>query len=297
MRIITQLHCRRLIPLFVFIVCACAITAHADDTHHSLWRVQGKHNNVYLLGSMHILPSTEVLPDVMDHAYANAKHLVMEIDMDDLDPMATATTTMQLGMLPEGKSLQDMLSSADSAQLTKATQEMGIDPIMLSRFRPWLTAITLSQLTLMKKGMNPQDGVEARFTARAGQDHKDIVGLETLEEQLHLFADLSDSEQVAFLMYTLSDLQHTDTDIAVMLDAWRHGDSKALTSTTEKDFAKFPKLFRTLTADRNHRWIAPLEKLLQGEDDSLVIVGALHLVGKEGVVELLKQRGYRVEQQ
>jgi uncharacterized protein len=277
-------------------LCASGI-AHADEQRHPLWRVKGKSNQVFLLGSMHFLPSSEKLPDVMDKAYAEAERLVMEIDMDDMDPMTATMTTMQLGMLPEGKSLQELLGPQNAAQLDKSAQTMGIDAAMLSRFKPWLAAMTVSQLMLMKKGFNPQDGVEMRFVARAAQDNKEITGLETIEEQLHLFADLTDKDQAAYLMYTLEELDTSDAEIEQMITAWRRGDSSELDKSGTKDFEKFPKLYRSLTVDRNKRWIAPIEKMLQANDDYLVIVGALHLVGKEGVVELLKQRGFKVEQQ
>jgi uncharacterized protein YbaP (TraB family) len=219
----------------------------------------------------------------------------MEIDMDDLDPLAAQQTTMRLGMLPAGESLSSQLTPEAATKLAAYTQRLGLPPAMLDPFKPWLAAITLTQLHLAQLGFDPQSGIEQRMVTRAAADHKEILGLETVDEQLGILAGLSPKQQTEFLMQTLTEADQVETEINAMVQAWRNGDTVAL----EKfllDMKDSPEIYRALVADRNRRWMTRLNSMLTERQDYLVIVGAMHLVGKDGVVELLKQRGFKVEQ-
>src|SRR5690606_30128719 len=110
---------------------------------HSLWSLEGKKNTIYLLGSVHFLSPTEKLPLAMEQAYDDAEALVMELDMDDLDPLQMQKATLDLGMLPPEESLQQHLGAETYALVAAKARELGIEPAMLDRFRPWLAALTL----------------------------------------------------------------------------------------------------------------------------------------------------------
>lgn len=269
----------------------------AAEPNHTLWSIEGKSNTVYLLGSVHYLSPEEKLPAAMDDAYKDAEHLVMEIDMDDLDPAAMQQTTLELGLLPEGKTLESELGKPAYAKIAAFAGEIGVDPALLNRFRPWLAAITLVQLQLMKMGLDPNSGVEQRLTARAQSDGKEISGLETLPEQLGMLANLSPKQQREFLEYSVEDAERAAQEIDSLIAAWRIGDTRSLAKLLQEGFDKYPEIYRPLTVDRNRKWIPEIENLLRERDDYLVIVGALHLVGKDSVVELLQGKGYRVTQQ
>jgi uncharacterized protein YbaP (TraB family) len=231
----------------------------------------------------------------MDDAYRDAKTLVMEIDMDDVDPLAGAQTTMRLGLLPAGETLSKQLTPDTAAKMAAYAERLGIPIAMLETFRPWLAAITLTQLQLMKLGLDPQSGIEQRMVIRAAADHKEILGLETVDEQLGMMANLSPKLQAEFLNQTLAEADQIETEIDKMIVAWRTGDSVAL----EKfllDMNESPEISRALVTDRNRSWMTRLDKMLNDKQDYLVIVGAMHLVGKDGLVELLKQRGFKVVQ-
>ena len=148
----------------------------------------------------------------------------------------------------------------------------------------------------MKLGLDSQAGIEQRFTAKAAADHKEIRGLETLQEQLNLFAQLSDRQQTQYLLSSIEDAQQADQELGQMLAAWRAGDTDGLAKILNRGFNEFPELYTRLTVDRNRRWMTPLENMLHEQDDYLVIVGALHLVGKDGLLDLLEHRGYKIVQ-
>jgi uncharacterized protein len=270
--------------------------AQPAPAHHSLWSLKGKTNTVYLLGSVHFLAESEQLPSVVDDAYRNAESLIMEIDMDDLDPLEMQQTTLQLGVLPPDQSLEQQLGADAYAKVAAKARDIGIDPEVLNHFRPWLAGMTLVQLHLMKLGLDPNAGVERRLTARASSDGKPIQGLETLQQQLAMLAQLPDEQQREFLMYSVEDTERATREIDDLLQAWRRGDTVALAKLLQEGFDEYPDLYRPLTIDRNRKWIPSIEALLDDRDDYLVVVGTLHLVGKQSVIELLEQRGHRVTQ-
>jgi uncharacterized protein len=275
---------------------SCSGAAAAESQHHSLWSLKGKTNTVYLLGSVHFLNAAEQLPGALEDAYRDSEVLLMEIDMDDLDPQEAQQVTMELGMLPAGQSLQQQLGQPTYTKLETRAKEVGIDPALLNRFKPWFAGMTLMQLQLMKMGLAPSSGVEQRFTTRATADKKPIHGLETLREQLGMLAGLPDKQQREFLLYSIEDTDRMSEEVDELLSAWRRGDSKALADLLAEGFDRYPDLYRPLTTDRNRRWLGQVEALLDDREDYLVVVGTLHLVGKDSLIDLLEGKGHRILQ-
>ncbi len=273
----------------------CSAGAHAAD-HHILWSLQGKTNTVYLLGSVHLLQESEKLPAAVDSAYADAEALLMEIDMDDLDPAQMQLAATELAMLPEGQSLQQLLGPQTYEQFATKARALGVEPAMLERFRPWFAAITLVQLQLMKLGFDPESGVERRLTRRATSDKKPIQGLETAREQLEIMARLPEKQQREFLLYSVDDAERMASEVDKLIAAWRSGDATAMAKLLQEGFDEYPDLYRPLTVERNRKWIPQIEQLLDDRDDYLVVVGALHLVGTDSVIDLLERKGYKVKQ-
>lgn len=286
----------------IFLACSLQPTAYSRAAesptpgHQPVWSVQGKTNTVYLLGSVHFLNASEKLPAAADTAYEDAEKLIMEIDLDDLDPIEMQHATLELGMQPEGRSLEKQLGADSYAKVAAYARELGLEPALLNRFRPWLAALTLVQMHLMKMGLDPNSGVERRVAARAAQDRKPIEGLETLREQLGLLASLPEKQQREFLMYSVEDTERVAEEIDALLAAWRRGDAAALAELLSEGFEDYPDLYRPLTIERNRKWLPALEALLDDEDDYLVVVGALHLVGEDSVIELLEKNGLKVRQ-
>jgi uncharacterized protein YbaP (TraB family) len=275
-----------------------ATPAYGRD-RHVLWTVAGQNNTVYLLGSIHLLRAADGgLPAVANDAYADAEQLVMEIDMDDpgAQPAALAGTMQQSAMLPPGQTLRSVLG-ADYQRVAAQMAESGIDLGTLDPFAPWFVALTVMTLELMQRGFDPSLGVEQTLTNRAIEDRKPITGLETPQQQFAVLSSLPLPEQKRFLLMTLDETDRMDEELDDMLTAWRSGDTDALEKLLSAEFDRFPELYKPLTEDRNRAWLGKIEGLLDDEDDYLVVVGALHLVGRNSVVDLLRARGHEVEQQ
>jgi uncharacterized protein YbaP (TraB family) len=264
-----------------------------------LWTVEGKHNTVYLLGSIHVLRASDGgLPEIADQAYADAEQVVMEIDMDDpaSQPLAMAGAMQRAAMLPPGQSLRSVLG-ADYDRVHSQAMESGIDLAVLDQTAPWFVAITLMSLELAKRGFDPSLGIEQTVASRAIADRKPITGLETAEQQFAVLSSLPLAEQKRFLLMSLEEADRMDAELESLLTAWRAGDTHELETLLSAEFDRFPELYKPLTEDRNRAWIEKLVGLLDDDDDYLVVVGALHLVGRNSVVDLLRARGYDVEQQ
>lgn len=280
--------------LALFLLLLIGTRIHAAEPQHVLWSIKGQHNTVYLLGSMHFLPSSEQLPAPMLDAYRDAEKLVMELDMDDLDATQVQMLTLQLGMLPPEHTLEQELGGAAFARVKTEAAQLGIDAGLLQRMRPWLAGLTLTQLHLVKLGWDPQSGVEQRFVRLAAADKKEIVGLESMATQIELLASLSPELQREFLLYTVDDADLIEKEIGDLTRAWREGDVTALEALLNEGFKKYPQLYEPLTIVRNRAWIGSIEPLLHERDDYLVVVGAAHLVGRESVVDLLRRKGLAV---
>jgi hypothetical protein len=277
-----------------------AVPARAGAAERSVvWSVRGEYNTVYLFGSIHVLRPGDVgLPRAAETAYEDAEQLVMEIDMDDpavADPIAMAAQMQGCAQLPAGQSLTSVLGN-DYPAVANYLRESGLDPALLDRFAPWFVSLMALQFEVARRGFDPAHGIEQQVAERAAADHKPILGLETPADQFEVLAGLSLADQKRFLLKTLDETDQTDARLESMLNAWRNGDTVALSRSLSREFEAFPELYRPLTEDRNRAWATQIADLLDDRDDYLVVVGALHLVGRNSVVDLLRERGYRVTQ-
>lgn len=276
---------------------AAALAATAASADPATWRVAGRNGGeVVLLGSMHLLRASDYpLPASIDRLVASADRIVMEIDIDDLDPAQQQRVILETAVLPQGTRIADVIDADVYRLLEQRAAESGVNLAMLERFEPWFLAITLLDLGLRKLGFEPERGLEQYVLGRSRSAGKEIVGLETLEFQIGIFDALSPSSQQAMLLQTLTELDEAEVAMAAMAEAWRAGELEPLSEELLDDFADFPGLYETLVTDRNAAWVGSLERLLAEGGRHLVVVGALHLVGRDNLIDMLAERGHSVE--
>jgi len=270
------------------------LTAHAEAP---VWALRGTHNTVYLAGSVHLLKAEDAkLPAAFEHAYADSSALVMEIDLDDLDPLAAQGWMLEHGMFQDDTTLSEAVGKARFEKVQQQANSLGIPVEAMQRLEPWLAAMTLAQLQLAKLGFDPEQGVEKQLERRAKADRKTITGLETLQDQLGILDGMSFDDQSRFLDVTLEEMDTLEGETDALLDAWRTGDAKKLADLLSEEYNVSPALYRKLVEDRNKRWMPEIERLLRENENYLVVVGALHLVGDGGLLELTKARGFAAKQ-
>lgn len=282
---------------FLLLLFAGFSWADTDGHPVTLWHAQGISNSVYLLGSIHLLRAEDhPLPTIIDTVYNDAEVLIMELDMDDLDGLATQQLFNQNGVLHDGTTLRDLMGEELYQRAATAAKANDIPIDMLAKSEPWLAAITVEMLALYRIGFNPTLGVEMHMTSRAIADGKPIEGLEGIEEQLAFLDGLSLDAQRDMLIQTLEDSASMGESVDEMIRAWRYGDLEFLESGLLDSFAEHQELNDALVTSRNRRWVSQIDELLDDENDYLIIVGALHLVGENGVPNLLAQRGIKILQ-
>ncbi len=274
-------------------LCAAA-TAAAEGASPALWQVAGQHNTVYLFGSVHLLRDGEFrLEGPLAEAYEDAEVVFLEVDMDDLSPMEVAGSTAALAMDPQGRGLFELMGP-DAEVARERAAAAGIDLALLAPMEPWFAGLTVVTISLAREGFTPGAGVEQLVLERAAADDKEILGFETLEEQLGALDGLDLELQRDFLLKALEDAARPNEALAAFLQAWKDGDEQALAAELASEFEASPELYESLMVRRNQRWLDQIEDLLDDDRDYLVVVGALHLAGPDGLPAQLGKRGLAV---
>ena len=286
--------CAGLAVLFLWVGVSPALAAAEPAAGwHTFWSVKGRHGNtVWLLGSVHVLrPEDATPPPAVLLAYAASRQVVLELDFDAGGKMGPPDA--RLLRLPADRQLRDVLGSSLHARFVASAAKVGLAAAVFDSLQPWFAAITYEQAVYAQLGFDATQGVDQQFARRAAADGKPVIGLETVDEQLGFFASLPLKDQVALLRETLDDTTDAQQELDGIVDAWRRGDTKKLETLLSQGKAESPTLMRRLTTDRNRRWMQKLLPLLEGQHDAMVIVGALHLVGDDGLPNLLKKAGWQ----
>ncbi|MBV8307182.1 MAG: TraB/GumN family protein [Gammaproteobacteria bacterium] len=262
-----------------------------------VWAVRGSHNVVYLAGSIHMLPPDDAaLPAGFTRAYADSTRLVMEVDLAKLDPLEAMAWMMDHGTLPAGTKLRTVLGEQRYARVAAAAASVGLPAVGLDSLAPWVVGIEITEAAYEHQGFDAEQGVEEQLLRRAEADHKPTAGLETLPEELGGLTALSSEDQIRMLDQTVDELKDIKSEMAEVTGAWRQGDAARLAKLLSSEYDGFPSLYKPLVTDRNRRWLPQVEQLLGEKDNALVVVGALHLVGDGGLIEMLRKKGYSVTQ-
>lgn len=263
----------------------------------SMWQINGASNRIYLLGSVHVLRQQDhPIPTAIEKAYKDAEILIMEVDVDDLDPIEMAGLVNELGVIKGGGTLQEIMGPSLYDEAADYASQLNIPFLMLAQTEPWLAAITIEQMMLVRIGFNPEYGIEFHLSAKAGEDSKEILGLETVREQLEFLDKLSLTAQRALLIQTLRESLNIEENLDLLINAWRHGDIGFLEENLLVEMQRYPELYRTLVVDRNEAWVERIRDLIGEQDDYLIVVGTLHLVGDDGVPALLSEIGITTDQ-
>jgi hypothetical protein len=276
---------------------ALCFAARADGALHPLWELHGKHNTVYLLGSIHVLrPGDYPLPQVILDAYGSANSLLMEIDLENIDAEQIQTELLAGATLPAGKSLRRVLGARRYARADALARALGVDLSTLDAYAPWFVAEAISEQQLAALGFQAESGVEMYFVERARNDGKSVAGLETVRDQLALFQSMTLDAQAEYLVSSLEEAHELPQQAQEMVRAWQRGDAAWFETEIKQEFGRDPALYRTMLTGRNRKWLPRIEALLNEDRNYLIIVGTGHLVGRDGVVDLLKKDGIEAVQ-
>jgi len=200
------------------------------------------------------------------------------------------------GMMPAGQTLDSVLSASTLAQVRAKVAELGLPLAPLQLFKPWSLSLTLQGLEWQKAGLDPELGLDKHFYDRAKQSGLTVQGLETVDFQLAQFDGMPMPDQDRLLASTLKEMATTKESVDTMARAWKAGDTTTIEGLTLDDMKSEPAMYQRLLIDRNRTWLPTLEALFTRPKPAFVIVGAAHLVGTDGLLAMLRTRGYTVTQ-
>lgn len=264
-----------------------------------LWKVSDADNAVYLLGSFHLLKSDDypLSPDI-DAAFAAADKVVFEVPPEQMTDPGTAAKFMAAAGYGDGRTLSQVLPADLREKLTRLMGKQGVPVAALDGYEPWFVNLSLMLGVSQAMGFSPQIGLDMHLMKQAADAKKPTAGLETMEAQLAVLDGSPMPEQIEGLRDFLDRATEMPGMLADMHNAWRDGDLAKLDELTRTEMKdKSPQTYRIVNVERNDAWVPQLAKMLDEskKDDTLVVVGALHLLGEDGVVEKLRAKGYKVE--
>ncbi len=279
---------------------ACATDGPSDtpaaEARQILWKVQSPQNTIYLAGSIHVLKKQQYpLHHVFDDAFNESSRVIFEVDLDELSSPLAQMTMVKKGLYVNGETLGNALSPERYALAKENLTTLGLNIKDFDRMKPWMTATAVMALELQKLGFESAYGVDRYFFDKAQSTGKAITGLETVEFQLDLFDKLSPSMQEQFLLQTLEELKNLGTQVSDMVKAWKEGNIQELERLLA-GMDEYPELNQAIVINRNHDWLPHVERALRETEPVFIVVGALHLLGKEGLITALKEKGYAVKQ-
>jgi uncharacterized protein len=283
--------------LFVVVSLALLASAQAVEARTFAWKATGKGGTVYVVGSIHVMtPGFYPLNPTLEAAFADSDLLVEEVDMAEMSDPTTQLSMLTRGMLPSNQSLETVLSPATLALVKKATGALGPNGAPLMRFKPWMLAIALEGIELQNAGFDPALGLDQHFYDRAKEAGRAVQGLETVDYQISRFDGMTAEQQDKMLAETLKELATETAAVGTLGDAWKAGDAATVERLALADIKSDPVMYQRLLVERNKNWIPKIEALFARRGKAMVVVGAAHLIGPDGLLAMLKAKGYTIEQ-
>jgi uncharacterized protein YbaP (TraB family) len=279
------------------LVLAFLLMSSVGHAKSSVWKITDGYNILFLGGTIHLLSKQDYpLPAEFDLAYQQAKLLVFEVEPDIVNSQTAQQKFAEYAYYKDGTTLSEVLD-ASTYQLLKdffITRSLSMAPF--ESMKPGMLSAVLTVVELQRLGLAGQ-GVDEFFSEKSRLDNKPQLGLETIDDQFLALAELGIGRESFTIRHALNEAEEISDLMKDIKTAWRAGDNQALINTSLNPWIKrFPALYESLLVQRNNRWLPQLEALLKTTVTEYVLVGALHLVGKDGLLTLFRQKGYRVEQ-
>jgi len=265
-----------------------------------MWKVENGKSSMYILGSIHVAkPELYPLKPIIENAFSKSKNLVVEADVL-AGSASLQVKTMQLGMYTD-KTLKDVLSPLLYKKVIDKTTSLGLPAFAVNKMKPWLLGLTLTILHIKNLGYDPTSGIDLHFLKKAKKENKNILELESGEFQINLLASFGDKIDIKNLELLIKDWDKSAPLLKKMFEEWKEGKYDTLLKLTFAHQNEYPEMktyYQKLLYDRNINMAKKLDNYLKQKEQSyFVVVGAGHLLGKKGIIEILRKKGYKLSQQ
>jgi len=263
-----------------------------------MWKATKGGSTMYLVGSVHLLAKDYYpLNPGLESAFKDSDRLVEEVDLAEMMATENQLNMLMQGMLPAGQSLETVVSKTTFDLVSKRLEGLGMPVEPLKRMKPWLLAITLLGMEWQKAGFEAELGLDKHFYDLAKAAGKPVEGLETISFQIAQFDGMTNQEQERLLTETLNELDTQQAEVTKLADAWKAGDVATVERIVLQDLKSDTRLYQRMLVDRNRNWLPKIEAIAAKGGRPFIVVGAAHLVGSDGLIAMLRGRGYAVEQQ
>jgi len=280
---------KKIILIFLFF-----LTTLFSET--SIWKVQKNQKVVYIGGTIHILRTSDYpLPKEYDKVYSLSEKIYFEASISGINDAKIQKVLISKMALKKNQTLSGLLSKNTYEKLEKYCNLNSLDIKQFENFKPVLPILMLTVAELRKMGVNTQ-GVDHYYEEKALSDGKILGSLESLEEQIGFISSMGEGNEDSFVLNSLKDIKNTQMFYSKIIISWRNGDIKSLNKLFVEEMREnYPRLYKKIIVDRNNNWLPIIKKMFNDNQREFILVGLGHLIGKDGVLELLKNDGYTVE--
>jgi hypothetical protein len=264
-----------------------------------IWKITSDTTHIYLLGSVHVAsPDLYPLDRVIEDAFASSDYLVVEVNSNNLSQIHAAELLVQYGTYPSGDSIKNHIPDDLYNKLEDEFQQNEIDIALMNDYKPWVIYNFMSQLVLGDLGYKIENGIDLYFLNKAEETGKAILELETSEYQMQLMGSVPDESIIAAMQYDINNAE-IDKYLQGLFNTWEDGDAASMEAFVFQALAEEPGMapyYEIMYDQRNITMLQAIKGLLADDEVLFIIIGAGHLVGENGLLKLLQDSGYAVEQ-
>jgi uncharacterized protein len=280
--------------LFLFFVTTAA------QAGSPVWKISDKSgtHHVFIGGTIHVLSKEDYpLPKIFDLVYAQSSIVVFEANIAEAQKPEFTQAFVKSMTYSGSHSLRDFIQPETWQALSKFVLDRKISISTISQFKPGLITIMLTGIEMERLGMTGGQGIDEFYFQKATWDKKTMDFLESPMVQVRLLGTEEGSEDVV-VKYFLAEIEKLGEDFAKMKKVWRTGDTVTLHKITAESFKKeFPKSYEEVFPERNKNWLSKILEMLKTPEVEFVLVGAAHLGGDQGLLSLLREKGFLITNQ
>jgi uncharacterized protein len=279
------------VALVLFIL----FTASGVWAESSVWVARSSKATVYLAGSFHMMRASDYpLPAEFFTAYQDSRKIIFEVPPGETESPEYMEKFLSLAIYNDGTTLKEHITTAAYAKAESFCKERNYPMEQYQILKPTMFVMTLTVLEMSRIGADPQKGIDNFFEEKAMKDGKATGSLETVDQQISLLTSIDASVGSDQILESIDELKQIEVALGEYMAAWRKGDEPKMEELYIQDLKRYPKLYKTLIVDRNNKWMRNIEGYLNSSGNTMLVVGAAHLIGVDGLVNLLRKRGYKV---
>ncbi len=284
---------KRSLFVLAFLIFIYALPTYSNAP---IWTIEKNGHQLIIGGTIHLLtPADYPLPSAFKKAYEQSEQLVFESDIQKIQDPAFQLTMMSELIYTDERDISRVLSKKTYQALKTYCASRDIPIAILMNFKPSMVAITLTMMELQRLGIMGK-GVDAFFSAKAIKDNKQLGQFETAEQQLSFISSMGEGKEDEIIARALRDIEKLPTTWNTLRTAWRQGNLKKLKEVALTPLKNdFPNTYDTILTQRNNAWMPQIETLFKTKKAIFVLVGILHLVGDDGLLNQLSAKGYQIE--